>query len=66
MPQNDLTLIFDLIYSGIFFGSLSYLYFFLYPFFFTNSTLNLTKIMRQITYNKYTVQIINIKKLNNF
>ena len=66
MPQNDLTLIFDLIYSGIFFGSLSYLYFFLYPFFFTNSTLNLTKNMRQITYNKYTVQLTSIKKLNSF
>jgi hypothetical protein len=49
MTQNNLTLIFDLIYSGIFFGSLSYLYFFLYTFFFTNSTLNLLKIKLILT-----------------
>ena len=66
MPQNDLTFIFDSSYLVIFFGSLSYLYFFLYPFFLTNSTLNLTKIMRQFTYNKYIIQVTNIKKLNSF
>jgi len=48
MAQNDLTIKAHLFYSGIFFGSLSYLNIF---YFFSKIKLNRIKNIRQITYN---------------